>query len=49
MQIYRDRRGGLAVMVIESDQPIPAGMVNWLRQSPGIVRAVYLDMGKGED
>ena len=49
MQIYRDRRGGLAVMVIESDQPIPAGMVNWLRQSPGVVRAVYLDMGKGED
>lgn len=44
MQLYRDRRGGLAVMVIESDQPIPGGMVEWLRGSPGIVRAVYLDM-----
>ena len=44
MQLYRDRRGGLAVMVIESDQPIPDGMVEWLRGSPGIVRAVYLDM-----
>ena len=44
MQLYRDRRGGLAVMVIESDQPIPDGMVEWLRGSPGIVRAVYLNM-----
>lgn len=48
MQLYRDRRGGLAVMVIESDQPIPDGMVDWLRSSPGIVRAVYLDMEEGE-
>ena len=46
MQLYRDRRGGLAVMVIESDQPIPDGMVEWLRRSPGVVRAVYLDMGE---
>lgn len=48
MQLYRDRRGGLAIMVIESDQPIPNGMVDWLRQKPGIVRAVYLDMGEGD-
>ena len=48
MQLYRDRRGGLAVMVIESDQPIPDGMVDWLRQKPGIVRAVYLDMGEDD-
>ena len=44
MQLYRDRRGGLAVMVMESDQPIPAGVVDRLRSSPGIVRAVYLNM-----
>ena len=25
MQLYRDRRGGLAVMVLECDQPVPAG------------------------
>ena len=48
MQLYRDRRGGLAVMVIESDQPIPDGMIDWLRQKPGIVRAVYLDMGEDD-
>lgn len=48
MQLYRDRRGGLAVMVMESDQPIPPEVVDALRRSPGIVRAVYLDMERGE-
>lgn len=48
MQLYRDRRGGLAVMVIESDQPISETVVDQLRSSPGIVRAVYLDMGEEE-
>ncbi|NLF34680.1 MAG: L-serine ammonia-lyase, iron-sulfur-dependent, subunit beta [Clostridiales bacterium] len=47
MQLYRDRRGGLAVMVIESDQPIPAGMLGYLRTQPGIVRCTYLDMEEG--
>ena len=46
MQLYRDRRGGLAVMVIESDQPIPSGMAAHLRTLPGIVRCTYLDMGE---
>lgn len=46
MQLYRDRRGGLAVMVIESDQPIPKGMAAHLRTLPGIVRCTYLDMGE---
>ena len=46
MQLYRDRRGGLAVMVIESDQAIPAGVVERLRQGPGVVRTVYLNMGE---
>lgn len=48
MQLYRDRRGGLAVMVIESDQPIPEKVVEHLRRSPGIVRVVYLDMEEVE-
>ncbi len=44
MQLYRDRKGGLAVMVIESDQPVPAQVVEGLRALPGIVRVVYLNM-----
>lgn len=43
MQLYRDRRGGLAVMVIESDQPIPPGAVEELRACPGLVRVTYLN------
>lgn len=46
MQLYRDQRGGLAVMVIESDQPIPEDTISKLRNTPGIVRSVYLDMGE---
>ena len=48
MQLYRDRRGGLAVMVIESDQPIPEGMADYLRTLPGIVRCTYLNMGEAD-
>ncbi|MEG2421389.1 MAG: L-serine ammonia-lyase, iron-sulfur-dependent subunit beta [Oscillospiraceae bacterium] len=44
MQLYRDRRGGLAVMVLESDQPILRDVVERLRGLSGIVRVVYLDM-----
>ena len=48
MQLYRDRRGGLAVMVLESDQSIPAEAVEALRSAPGIVRVTYLNM-EGEE
>jgi L-serine dehydratase len=44
MQLYRDKRGGLAVMVIESDQPIPQAAIDHLRSQDGIVRVVYLNM-----
>lgn len=44
MQLYRDRRGGLAVMVIESDQAIPAALIDALRRQPGIVHCTYLNM-----
>ena len=44
MQLYRDRRGGLAVMVIECDQPLPAGLREELAGLDGVVRCTYLDM-----
>lgn len=47
MQLYRDRRGGLAVMVIESDQPIPREMADYLRAQPGVRRCTYLNMEEG--
>ena len=47
MQLYRDMRGGLAVMVLESDQPIPPPAVEELRRMPGIERCTYLNMEEG--
>ena len=44
MQLCRDMRGGLAVMVIESDQPICAPAIRELRDLDGIVRVTYLNM-----
>lgn len=48
IQLYRDRRGGLAVMVLESDQPIYQEAIEELRVSPGIVKVTYLNMEGGE-
>ena len=44
MQLYRDRRGGLAVMVIECDAPLPAPLRQTLAALAGVVRCTYLDM-----
>ncbi len=44
MQLYRNMRGGLAVMVLESDQPIWQEAVEELRRCPGIERVTYLNM-----
>ena len=48
MQLYRNMRGGLAVMVIESDQPIWGAAVDELRGLPGIVSVTYLEMEEAE-
>ena len=45
MQLYRDRRGGLAVMVIECDSPLPESVRERVTRVPGVVRCTYLDMG----
>ena len=45
MQLYRDRRGGLAVMVIECDGPLSSEVQEKLASVDGIVRCTYLDLG----
>ena len=45
MQLYRDRRGGLAVMVIECDAPLSPAVREELARLDGVVRCTYLDMG----
>lgn len=42
MQLYRDHRGGNAVMVIECDQEIPLSAVSWLQRLEGITKVTYL-------
>ncbi len=45
MQLYRDVRGGYAVMVLECDQPIPAAPLESLSKMDGILKITYLNVG----
>lgn len=44
MQLYRDNRGGNAVMVIECDQEIPEESLRWLEHQEGIQKVTYLSL-----
>lgn len=44
LQLYRDKRGGYAVMVIETDQEVPEESVAWLEQLDGIIKVTYINM-----
>ncbi len=41
LQLYRDSRGGSAVMVVECDREVPASSVHWLEEQAGIERVTY--------
>lgn len=43
MQLYRNHRGGYAVMVIETDQPIPSDSIRWLEHLEGVIKVTYLN------
>ena len=49
MQLYRDRRGGLAVMVIECDGAVPKQVLDGLGYMNGIVRSTHLNMSEEEN
>lgn len=49
MQLYRDKRGGSAVMVIECDQEVPLEAVNWLKKLEGVVKVTYLSMEESNE
>ena len=44
MQLYRDRREGLSVMVLECDQPLTQEVLDDLQLLPGVVRCIYLNL-----
>lgn len=43
MQLYRDHPGGNAVMIIETDKPVPPEGIRWLERSEGITRVTFID------
>lgn len=43
MQLYRERRGEYAVMVVETDQPIPDDAIAWLEHLEGIIKVTYFN------
>lgn len=44
LQLYRDSRGGDAVMVVECDREVPPGSLRWLEDRAGIERVTYYSM-----
>ncbi|MEE1249902.1 MAG: L-serine ammonia-lyase, iron-sulfur-dependent subunit beta [Lachnospiraceae bacterium] len=48
MQLYRDSRGGNAVMVIECDQEVPRESIKWLEHLEGIKKVTYLSLEETE-
>lgn len=42
MQLYRNQRGGTAVMIIETDQDIPEECIEWLEGLKGVLKVTYL-------
>lgn len=45
MNVYRSKRGGDAVMVIETDQNIPPESIVWLKRLEGILKVTCLSIG----
>ncbi|MCI7813987.1 MAG: L-serine ammonia-lyase, iron-sulfur-dependent subunit beta [Robinsoniella sp.] len=48
MQLYRDIRGGHAIMVIECDDEIPPIVIQWLEQMSGVLKVTYLSLNADE-
>lgn len=44
LQLYRDSRGGDAVMVVECDREVPQESIHWLEDQAGIERVTYYSM-----
>jgi L-serine dehydratase len=44
LQLYRDRRGGIAIMIIECDQEVAPTEVETLKSLEGVEKIIYLSM-----
>lgn len=43
MSLHRDSKGGSALMVIETDDPVPGSILELIRKLPGILRVTYYE------
>ena len=48
MQLFRDKRGGFAVMIVETDQVISMHALEWLRDMEGIMKVTFLNVSDME-
>lgn len=46
IQLYRESRGGNAVMVLECDQEIPKASVKWLEHLEGVLKVTYYSLAE---
>ena len=49
MRIYRDKRGGNAVMIIECDQEVSLDVIETLRKAEGVRKVTYLSMEENNE
>lgn len=44
MQLYREKRGGEAVLIIECDQEVPPESIQWVEKLEGVRKVTYLSL-----
>lgn len=44
LNLYRDKRGGYAVMIVETDQTIPESVVKWIEHLEGVIKVTYINV-----
>ncbi len=44
LNLYRNKKGGYAVMIIETDQEVPPDALKWLERVEGVIKVTYLNI-----
>ena len=48
MQVFRSKRGGIAVQIVEVDQVVPDEALKMLENKDGILKVTFLDISEKE-
>lgn len=46
MSLYRNKKGGQAVMILELDQELPPSFLEWIKTLSGVERSIYIQQNK---